>query len=89
MIYKNCSGATRSFYGVTFGPGEVHNVPGPINAPRFVQLPTFPVTDIDIKTDVQPEIQTETQPEVEEVRETRGRKSNKIKEAIENGSDND
>lgn len=98
MIYKNCSGATRTFYGVTFGPGEIHAVPGAINAPRFVQLHEFPETAIDTKAEVKPEVQTEiqteihveyAQPEIETVKETRGRKSNKIKEAITNGSDSD
>ena len=94
MIYKNCSGATRTFYGVTFGPGEIHAVPGAINAPRFVQLREFPETAIDTKAEVKPEVQTESlaeyaQPEIETVKETRGRKSNKIKEAITNGSDSD
>lgn len=36
MRYKNISGATLTFYGVTFNPGDVKDVPGPINAPQLI-----------------------------------------------------
>lgn len=88
MIYKNCSGATRTFYGVEFKPGSIHVVPGAINAPHFVQLPTLPEVSDDkpvIKDEPTPAETTEDTPE-----DTRGRKSrNKLKEAFNNGSDND
>lgn len=41
MIYKNLSRATKTFYGVTFQPGEEHDVPGCIDHPKFVQLNSF------------------------------------------------
>ena len=37
MVYKNMSGRTMTFYGVEFKPGDVHRVPGAINAEGFVQ----------------------------------------------------
>lgn len=45
MKYKNLGRTTRTFYGVQFKPGEVKDVPGYINAPRFsiVEDETNPV----------------------------------------------
>ena len=40
MIYKNLSRATKTFYGVTFKPGEIHEVPGYINCTKFVRCPS-------------------------------------------------
>lgn len=42
MIFKNMSNTTRTFYGVVFEPDSVHEVPGPINAPLFVQVFELP-----------------------------------------------
>ncbi len=36
MIYKNLSYTTKTFYGVSFKPGEVHEVDGYINHPDIV-----------------------------------------------------
>lgn len=41
MIYKNLSHATKTFYGITFKPGEEHDVPGCINDSKFVRLNNF------------------------------------------------
>lgn len=38
MTYKNTSLATKTFYGVTFKPGETHDVPGYINDSKFVHV---------------------------------------------------
>lgn len=38
MRYKNMTIRPCTFYGVTFNPGEVHDVPGSINAPGFMQV---------------------------------------------------
>lgn len=35
MFYKNISSATKTFYGVTFNPGEIKEVPGYINDKSF------------------------------------------------------
>ena len=36
MVYKNISRTTKTFYGVKFKPGDVHNVPGIICRPDVV-----------------------------------------------------
>lgn len=41
MIYKNLSHATKTFYGITFKPGEEHEVPGCINDSKFIRLNNF------------------------------------------------
>ena len=50
MRYKNISSATLEFYGVTFGPGEVKEVPGPINTPQFIRT-NEPLTVVPAKAD--------------------------------------
>ena len=42
VIYKNLSHATKTFYGVTFKPGEVHEVPGYIHHIKFRRLDKMP-----------------------------------------------
>lgn len=37
--YKNCSGSTYKFYGVTFNPGDAKFVGGPISHPKFIIVP--------------------------------------------------
>lgn len=44
MFYKNLSNTTKCFYGVTFKPGEIHNVTGQISDPKFVKV--YGITDI-------------------------------------------
>lgn len=41
--YLNTSVTTKTFWGVTFKPGEAKEVKGYINDPAFVRLPTMPV----------------------------------------------
>ena len=36
MLYKNISCSVKTFYGVTFKPGEVKEVPGYINDTKMV-----------------------------------------------------
>lgn len=36
--YKNTSNSIKTFYGVTFKPGETHEVPGYINAVYMVRV---------------------------------------------------
>lgn len=38
LKYKNLSLTTKKFYGVTFKPGEIKEVPGYINDPKFVRI---------------------------------------------------
>lgn len=45
MIYKNISRATKTFYGVTFKPGESREVPGYITNPDFIVSDTIDSVD--------------------------------------------
>ena len=36
LFYKNASVIVKTFYGVTFNPGEVKGVPGFINDPKMI-----------------------------------------------------
>lgn len=51
MIYKNLSGMTSTFYGVTFNPGDTKCVPGVINAPNFIPVAKLPETVSEKSTD--------------------------------------
>lgn len=51
FIYKNISLATKTFYGVTFKPGDVKEVKGPINHPRFIRVTTPAKLDTTSTTD--------------------------------------
>lgn len=42
MIYKNNSITTKTFYGVTFKPGETKTVPGYINSKGFIRIKSVP-----------------------------------------------
>lgn len=37
-FYKNISVSSKTFYGVTFRPGEIHGVDGNINHPKMIQV---------------------------------------------------
>lgn len=78
MKYKNISSATLKFYGVTFGPGEVKEVSGAINAPQL--FPTDePVTPAQIEAPAAP---------TTEKRSTKATTTQK-KEASSDGSNSD
>ena len=66
MTYKNTSLATKTFYGVTFKPGEVHKVSGYINDPKFIRVSETSETPSDSKVvkkveTVKPSTKTEKQ----------------------------
>lgn len=42
LAYKNLSNTTKTFYGVTFKPGEIKEVPGYINVNCFVKVDSVP-----------------------------------------------
>lgn len=42
LRYRNTSRATKTFYGVSFRPGEEHDVPGYINVPGFIRVADLP-----------------------------------------------
>ena len=54
--YRNCSGITRTFYGVQFKPGEIHEVPNAIVNPYFFRVidSTTAETAVDVETVVEP-----------------------------------
>ena len=83
-IYQNLSGATRTFYGVTFNHGDIKEVPGPINVPHFVQVQSLPETVSKPSSENTHESGTEPETKVES-----RRKSKLLKGAINDGSDND
>lgn len=41
MVYKNISSSTKIFYGVTFKPGDIREVPGYVND-RHMIIATLP-----------------------------------------------
>lgn len=42
MLYKNTSYAVKTFYSVTFNPGDTHDVPGPVNDPSMIRVVSQP-----------------------------------------------
>ena len=55
LIYRNDSNAIKTFYGVTFAPGETKEVSGYINDPKFskqAKLPKEPPKVSEKKSDV-------------------------------------
>lgn len=56
--YKNTSGATLTFQGITFKPGEIHDVPEPIHS-SVMYVTNLPCT-IHTKTQKKPSIATKS-----------------------------
>ena len=55
MKYKNCGYIDRTFYGVTFKPGDIHEVPGYINAQHFIRIgKNEDVSDVVDQSESQP-----------------------------------
>lgn len=76
MKYYNGSRFSKTFYGVTFRPGESKDVPGYINHPKFIavaSMPKEPPVSVDTKKrgrpkkKVEPELIEELHIEQEEV----------------------
>lgn len=86
MIYKNLSGMTSTFYGVTFNPGDTKCVPGIINAPNFIPVAKLPETVSEKSTDnntpaPKPTEETDTEEKVD------GRRKSKTKGLNIDGTD--
>ena len=62
MFYKNNSFVTKTFYGVTFQPGEVKEVPGYINNKSFdiVAAPNTPQEPPKVEQPTKSELPKET-----------------------------
>lgn len=50
MVYKNLSRTAMTFYGIIFNPGDVKEVPGYINHPKFVCSNDLDITENKVKT---------------------------------------
>ena len=85
MIYKNMSGRTCKFYGVTFEPGDIKEVFGVINAPNFITVSEIPETVSEKSTDNN----TPAPEPTEEVATEKvdGRRKSKTKGLNDNGTD--
>ena len=42
LVYKNNSLSIKTFYGVTFHPGDIKSVPGYINSAKFIRVKSVP-----------------------------------------------
>lgn len=82
MIYKNLSRATKTFYGVTFKPGEVHEVPGYINCTKFVRCSSEKLPANSAEADETSESVTEKM-----TPKRTARTKNSKEEVIDNGTD--
>ena len=38
MFYKNTSKSVKTFYGITFKPGDIQDVPGYTNHPKMIRV---------------------------------------------------
>lgn len=56
MFYKNISNYTKVFYGITFKPGHIDEVPGYINDSDFVE-----VTEKDYKDQTSKKSETKSE----------------------------
>ena len=56
--YRNTSVTAKTFYGTTFKSGEEHDVPGYINDPKMIRVPSKPkeLPKVDKKTPATPAI---------------------------------
>lgn len=50
MKYKNISYTEATYYGVTFNPGEIKDVPGYINNPHFIRVENASTIDTRTKS---------------------------------------
>ena len=81
MRYRNISNSTLTFYGVTFAPGDVKDVPGAINAAQFIRTEDAPENKADTKVAAKT---TEEKPATKSTKTT----SEKKKEVKTDGTDN-
>lgn len=51
MLYRSHSIVTKTFYGVTFKPGEIHKVPGYINDKDFERVHGLPPMEPPARVD--------------------------------------
>jgi len=91
LIYKNISCTTKTFYGVTFRPGEVKSVPGYINDPNFIRvfsMPKEPPKRVESQKKSAPKSVEKPQKEKDSVQE-KPLESKSNKEESSNGTNSD
>lgn len=93
ITYKNISNSPKTFYGVTFNPNEIKEVPGYINHISMIRV--FKKSSPKAKAVIVPEetVSKEVNDNFADTNKTRGRKSkntedNIKQEELNNGSDN-
>jgi len=85
--YRNISNSTLTFYGVTFAPGDVKDVPGAINAAQFIRTDE-PVTEDAPENKADTKVAAKTTEEKPATKSTKTT-SEKKKEVKTDGTDND
>lgn len=86
MFYKNISNATKTFYGITFKPGDIKEVPGYINTGDFIAVAP-PEKPSPVVAKAAPEPKNEPEVKKEPAKATTKSK-NETKEENVDGTDN-
>lgn len=87
MIYKNLSTTTKTFYGVTFKPGEEHEVPGYINHPKFMRLTAFSSNPAEVQADSKSTKEKKSEPAKKSTTSAKATNTTTKKEVNTDGSD--
>ena len=85
MYYKNIGTVEKTFYNVTFKPGDVKEVPGFINVKKFIRL-----SDKDAKLEIKQEVKKDnkiaenkiTENKIIEVKENKNKPETKVESDI-------
>lgn len=86
LTYKNIGASTKTFYGVTFKPGDIKQVKGYINDPAFIRVdkPAYKNEPKPLLIKVEPEVQHK-----EESKDTKGESKDKKEQSKKsNNTDN-
>lgn len=74
--YKNISRTTKTFYDVAFRPNETHEVPGYINDPEFVRVPSVVTSNVCVSETVPAKKSSSATSKVEKAAATKTTTSN-------------
>lgn len=80
MYYKNIGTVEKTFYNVTFKPGDVKEVPGFINVKKFIRL-----SDKDAKLEIKQEVKKDNkiaENKTIEVKENKNKPETKVESDI-------
>lgn len=93
IAYKNISNSPKTFYGVTFNPNDIKEVPGYINHIKMVRVFKKPSSKAKVIISPEETVQKEAGDNFTDTNKTRGRKPKNTEEIIKqeelnNGSDN-